>query len=153
MIDHQHNTAYGARSNKVCQCLYSTYTGRRSASQNCIISKESMKKCCYNALHEKHQLPAVRNLCISHFQAWLSPPLRATRGHSRVLTARRVGFSPDFLCPGCRVFNSINFPQFWKKNTGIARFLSKKLEAAWKAGVLVLFHTNFCKCSRCLLYR
>ena len=42
-----------------------------------------------------------------------------------------VGFSFSFLCRGgVGVLNSRNFLQFWKKNVGSSRFVSKKLEAA-----------------------
>ena len=50
---------------------YSTYTEKTSASENCTINNthyivvsfsKTREKCCHNALHEKHYLPAIRNL-------------------------------------------------------------------------------------------
>ena len=57
----------------------------------------------------------------------------ATPSDSHFLTLRWVGFSPNLLCPGIGVLNSRNFLQFWKKSAGISWYVSKKLEAAWKA--------------------
>ena len=58
------------------------------------------------------------------------PSPRATPRDSHVLIALGVRFSPDFLCPGVGVLNSRNLLQFEKKNAGISRIVSKKLEAA-----------------------
>ena len=68
---------------------------------------------------------------------------RATPEDSHVLTA---------FGGGVGILNQRNFLQFSKTSVGTSRFVSKKLAVAWKAGVLVLFHVNFCKNSRCLLY-
>ena len=46
---------------------------------------------------------------------------------------------------GVGILNQRNFLQFSKTSAGTFRLVSKKLEEALKAGVLVLFHVNFCK--------
>ena len=81
--------------------------------------------------------PSIRITCRStEFMYQSIPSLTippATPGDSHVLTAREVGFSPNFLCPGGRGFESEKLSavsQFRKKNAGISRFVSKKKEAA-----------------------
>ena len=81
----------------------------------------------------------------------LPPPPPVTPRDSQVLTARVVEFSPNFLCPGGLGFELEEFSTVLKEKCRTPEFVSKKPEAAWKAGVLVLFHINFYKNSGCLL--
>ena len=71
------------------------------------------------------------------------PPPRATPGDSHVLTARGVGFLPNFLCPGRRGFELENFSTVLKEKCRNLQICVKETGGSLKAGVFVLFHTIF----------
>ena len=73
------------------------------------------------------------------------PPLPGGRppGIRTFSLPRESSFRQTFFAREGRGFESEKFPTVLKKIAGTSRFVSKKLEAAWKVGVLVLFHINY----------
>ena len=90
-------------------------------------------------------MKCVVNGSIDYFQRMimypLIPSLTITLGDPR-------GFARSHCLGGgggVWILNWRNFLQFSKTRAGTSRFVSKKLGAAEKAGVPVLFYVNFCK--------
>ena len=81
------------------------------------------------------------------------PPLPATLGDSHVLTARRVGFPPNFLCLGGQGFELEKFSTVLKEKCRNFSICFKETGGSLKSkcSCAVSISYQFCKNSRRLL--